>query len=164
MSSEDKIASFSKKVVESKTQVNSQDNEEWGVKIYVDLKRRKCRISKTKPEIQEEELSQDQRNKKLSEYIEKSFGWMSKQAQETKLSEIPPKESNQKKSSGVNHTVHTAESVGKALVLDSTYLVSKEEREDFTRVVRCLGEEYKSKGLEFECTGPKPPHNFLSTR
>ena len=155
MSSEDKIASFSKKVVESKTQVNSQDNEEWGVKIYVDLKRRKCRISKTKPEIQEEELSQDQRNKKLSEYIEKSFGWMSKQAQEAKLNEIPAKESNQKKSAG---------SIGKAMVLDSTYLVSKEDREHFTRVVRCLGEEYKSKGLEFQCTGPKPPHNFLSTQ
>jgi hypothetical protein len=48
------------------------------------------------------------------------------------------------------------------MVLDSTYLVSKKERENFARVVRFLEEEYKSEGLEFECIGSKPPYNFLS--
>jgi len=132
-----------------------KDKEEWKVKIYVDLKRRKYCISKTNPESKEEALIQDELNKKLNEYKQKSFGWMSKQALEAKLNEIPRKESNQKKS---------AESIGKALVLNSTYLVSKDDRENFTRVVRCLGEEYKSKGLEFECTGPDPPCSFSSAR
>ena len=141
-----------------------EDKEEWGVKIYADLKRMKDCISKTNPGAKEEQLVQDELNKKLNEYKQKSFGWMSKQASEAKLNEIPCKESNQKKSAGVNHTVHTAGSIGKAMLLDSTYLVSKEDREDFTRVIRCLGEEYKSKGLEFECTGPKPPYDFLSTQ
>ena len=129
------------------------DKEEWKVKIYADLKRMKDCVSKTNPGAKEEQLVQDELNKKLNHYKQKSFGWISKQAQESELNEIPAKESNQKKSAG---------SIGKAMVLDSTYLVSKEDSEDFTRVIRCLGEEYKSRGLEFECTGPKPPHDFLS--
>ncbi len=140
------------------------DKEEWKVKIYVDLKQMKDCVSKTNPGAKEEQLVQDELNKKLNEHKQKSFGWMSKQACETKLDEIPPKESNQEKSAGVNHTVHTAQSIGKAMVLNSTYLVCKEDSENFTRVVKLLGEDYRSKGLEFECTGPKPPYNFLSVK
>lgn len=117
-----------------------EDKEEWVVKIYADLKRMKDCISKTNPGTKEEKLVQDELNKQLNEYKEKSFGWMKKQAEEAKLNEIPPQESNQRKSAG---------SVGKAIVLDSTYLVSKKEKENFARVVKFLEEEYKSKGLEF---------------
>ena len=123
-----------------------EDKEEWKVTIYVDLKRRMHRISKTNPETKEGALIQDVVNGKLNEYKDKIFAWLSKQAQEAKLNEISPKESIQKE---------------KAVLLSSTYLVSKEKREDFTRVIRCLGEEYKNKGLEFKCTGPKPPYDFF---
>jgi hypothetical protein len=122
------------------------DKEEWKVKIYVDLKRRKYYISKPGPDTKERTLIQDELNKKLNEYKEKSFGWMSKQALRAKLNGISPKESMQKK---------------RTIILNSTYLVSKENREDFSRVVRCLGEEYKRKGLEFKCTGPKPFYDFF---
>jgi len=132
-----------------------KDKEEWKVKIYVDLKRMKDCVSKTNPETKEEELVQDQLNKTLNEYKQKSFGWLRKQTQDAKLNEIPHKELNQKKS---------AESTGKAMILDSIYLVPKEKREDFIRVVRFLGEDYKEKGLEFECTGPDPPCSFSSAR
>jgi|GEM_PF-2260458 len=132
-----------------------RDKEEWKVKIYVDFKRMKDFVSKTNAETKEEELVQDELNKKLHECTQKSFRWLRKQTQDAKLNEIPPKELNQKKS---------AESIGKAMVLDSIYLVSKERREDFIRVVRFLEEDYKEKGLEFECTGPKPPYNFLSVK
>jgi hypothetical protein len=117
-----------------------EDKEEWVVKIYADLKRMRDCISKTNPGTKKEELLRNELNKKLNEYKQKSFGWMKKQAEEAKLNEIPPEESNQRKSAG---------SVGKAMVLDSTYLVSKKERENFARVVRFLEEEYKSEGLEF---------------
>jgi oligoribonuclease NrnB/cAMP/cGMP phosphodiesterase (DHH superfamily) len=132
-----------------------KDKEEWEVKIYADLKRIKDYVSKTNLETKRGELVQDELNKKLNEYKQKNFEWMRKQAQDAKLNEIPHKESNQKKSAG---------SIEKAMVLNSTYLVSKEKREDFTRVVRFLEEDYKEKGLEFECTGPKPPYNFLSVK
>lgn len=159
----EKVLAFQKirgEMMKNREQVSQQlptalrDKEEWRVRIYLDLKRKYC-ISKTSPESKEGALIQDELNKKLNEYKQKSFGWISKQAQKAKLNEIPPKESNQKKS---------AESIGKALILNSTYLVSKEDSEDFTRVIRCLGEEYKSRGLEFECTGPEPPHSFSSAK
>lgn len=126
-----------------------EDKEEWEVKIYADLKRMKDYIFRTNPRTKEKELAQEKLNKKLNEYKQISFGWMSKQAQEAKLNKILSKESNQKK---------------KDMVLNSIYLVSKERREDFTRVIRFLKKEYKSKGLEFECTGPKQPYNFLSVK
>jgi len=130
-----------------------EDKEEWVVKIYADLKRMRDYISKTNAGTKEEELLQTELNKKLNEYKQKSFGWIKKQAEEAKLNEIPPQESNERESAG---------SIGKAMVLDSTYLVSKKERENFARVVKFLEEEYKSEGLEFECIGSKPPCNFSS--
>ncbi|MCJ7578852.1 MAG: GvpL/GvpF family gas vesicle protein [candidate division Zixibacteria bacterium] len=111
-----------------------EDKEEWVVKIYADLERMRDCISKTNPETKEEELLQNELNKKLNEYKQKSFEWMKKQAEEAQLNEIPPKESKQRE---------------KTIVLDSTYLVSKKEKENFSRVVKFLEEEYKSKGLEF---------------
>jgi hypothetical protein len=106
-------------------------------------------ISKTNPEKKEEELIENELNKKVNEYKQKSFGWMKKQAEDAKLNETSPKESNQKK---------------KDIVLYSIYLISKEKRENFIRVIRFLNEEHKSKGLEFECIGPKLPYSFLSVK
>jgi len=124
-----------------------EDKEKWEVKIYADLRQMKDCISKTNPGAKEEQSVQDELNKKLNEYKEKSYGWMSKQALDAKLNEIPPQEPNRRK---------------KALILKSTFLVLKESRENFNRVVRCIGKEYKSKGLDFECTGPEPPDNLLA--
>ena len=123
-----------------------EDKEKWEVKIYADLRRMKDCISRTNPGAKEEQSVQDELDNKLHEYKEKSFGWMSKQALDGRLKEIPPQEPNRRK---------------KALILKSTFLVSKESRENFTRVVRCIGKEYKNKGLDFECIGPKPPYDFL---
>lgn len=125
----------------------SKCKEKWEVKIYADLKRMKDCLSQTYPETKEEELFQEELNKKLHEYKEKSFGWISKQAQGTQLNEVPPLETKRMK---------------KALILKSTFWVLKESRENFSRVVRCIGKEYKSKGLDFECIGPEPPDNLLA--
>ncbi|MFH1336325.1 MAG: GvpL/GvpF family gas vesicle protein [Candidatus Zixiibacteriota bacterium] len=118
----------------------AKDREEWEVKIYVDFKRMKDYLSQTCPEKKEEELFPEVLNKKLHEYKEKSFGWISKQALETKLNEVPPLKTK---------------SMKKALILKSTFLVSKDSSDNFTRVAKCLGEEYKSKGLDIECIGPR---------
>ena len=126
-----------------------EGKEEWTVKIYANLKRMRDYISKNNTRLEEEKLIQDKLNRKLNESKQKTFGWMKKQAEEARLDETLPKESNQKK---------------KTMVLNSTYLVSKEDREDFARVVRFLEKEYKSMGLSFESTGPKVPNNFLSAK
>lgn len=122
-----------------------EDKEEWEVKIYVDLKTMRDWTSKSNPKTKDE-LVQNQVEEKLNEYKQKCFGWLKKQAQEAKLNKILPKDSDQRKQD---------------MILNSVYLVSKEHKENFTRVVGFLEQEYKSKGLEFECTGPKPPYNFL---
>ncbi|MDP3023954.1 MAG: GvpL/GvpF family gas vesicle protein [candidate division Zixibacteria bacterium] len=132
-----------------------EGKEEWKVKIYANLKRMREYISKNNTRLEEEKLIQDKLHRKLNESKQKTFGWMKKQAEEARLDEILPQESNQKKSAG---------SIGKTMVLNSTYLVSKEDRENFARVVRFLEKEYKSMGLSFESTGPKVPYNFLSAK
>lgn len=124
-----------------------EDKEKWEVKIFADLRRMKDCTSKTNPKAKEEQSVREELNKKLNEYKQKSFGWMCKQALDAKLNEIPPQEPNRRK---------------KALILKSTFLVLKESRENFTKVVKCIGKEYKSKGLDFECTGPEPSGNLLA--
>jgi uncharacterized protein YwlG (UPF0340 family) len=126
-----------------------EDKEEWEVKIYVALDRMKDWVFEANPGTKGEELVPEELNKKLNEYIQKSFGWMKKQACEAKSNRIFLKVSDQKK---------------KKMVLDSVYLVPKEHRENFIRVLRFLEEEYKDKGLEFEWTGPKLLYNFLSVK
>ncbi len=120
--------------------IETQDKEEWELKIYVDIKRMKDYLSQTCPETYEEELFQEILKKKLREYKDKSFGWISKQALGTKLEKVPPLKTK---------------SMKKALILKSTFIVLKDSRDDFTRVAKCLGEEYKSKGLDFECIRPE---------
>jgi len=122
------------------------DKEKWEVEIYADFKRIEDAMSQTDSGTKEKQLVQEELNQKLNEYKQKSFGWMSKQALDARLNEIPPQNPIRRK---------------KALILKSTFLVLRESRENFTRVTKCLGEEYKSKGLDFECIGPKPPYDFL---
>jgi hypothetical protein len=122
------------------------EKEKWEVKIYADFRRMKDYIPRTNPKAKGEQSVQDELNAKLIEYKQKSFGWMSQQALDARLNQIPPLEPNRGK---------------KALILKSTFLVLKESRENFTTVAKCLGEEYKSRGLDFECIGPKPPYDFL---
>jgi len=126
-----------------------EDKEKWEVRIYVDLDRMKDWEFEANPGTKGEELVPEELNKKLNEYIQKSFGWMKKQACEAKSNRIFLKVSDQKK---------------KEMVLDSVYLVPKEHRENFIRVLRFLEEEYKDKGLEFEWIGPKLPYSFLSVK
>ncbi|MGB8657693.1 MAG: GvpL/GvpF family gas vesicle protein [Candidatus Zixiibacteriota bacterium] len=123
------------------------DKEKWEVKIYADFRRMKDCISKTKPEAKQEQSVQEELNKRLAEYKQTSFGWMCKQALDAKLDEIPLQEPDRRR---------------KALILKSTFWVLKESRDNFTRVVRCIWKEYKSKGMDFECTGPQPPDDLLA--
>lgn len=50
------------------------------------------------------------------------------------------------------------------MVLNSSYLISKQDAENIALVVRMLEREYKDKGLEFECIDSKPSYDFLLPR
>lgn len=123
-----------------------EDKEKWEVEIYADFKRIEDAMSKTDSGTKEKQLVQEELNQKLNEYKQKSFGWMSKQALDARLKPISSQEPNRRK---------------KALILKATFLVLKESRENFARVVRCIGKEYKGKGLDFECVEPKSSCDFL---
>ncbi len=123
-----------------------EDNEEWQVEIYADLKQIMDSISTTIRGTKGERLFQAELDSKLDDYKEKSFGWMVKQAQKAQLNEVLCREPDQKRQD---------------MILSSTYLVSKDAREDFTTVVKFLEKEYENKGLIFECTGPRVPNDSL---
>lgn len=123
-----------------------EDNEEWQVEIYADPKQIMDSISTTIRGTKGERLLQAELDRKLDDYKEKSFGWMVKQAQRAQLNEVLCREPDQKRQD---------------MILSSTYLVSREQREDFRRVVRLLAKEYRSKGLVFECTGPRVPNDSV---
>ena len=123
-----------------------EDNEEWQVEIYADLKQIMDSISTTIRGTKGERLFQAELDSKLDEYREKSFGWMVKQAQKAQLNEVLCREPDQKRQD---------------MILSSTYLVSKDAREDFTTVVKFLEKEYENKGLVFECTGPRVPNDSV---
>ncbi|TET70063.1 MAG: hypothetical protein E3J45_00725 [Candidatus Zixiibacteriota bacterium] len=123
-----------------------EDNEEWQVEIYADLKQIMDSISATIRGTKAERLLQVELDSKLDEYKEKSFGWMVKQAQKAQLNEVLCREPDQNR---------------KDMILSSTYLVSKDAREDFTTVVKFLEKEYENKGLVFECTGPRVPNDSV---
>jgi hypothetical protein len=123
-----------------------EDNEEWQVEIYADLKRIMDSISTTIRGTKGERLLQAELDSKLDEYKEKSFGWMVKQGQRAQLNEVLCREPGQQRQD---------------MILSSTYLVSREQREDFKTVVSLLAKEYRSKGLVFECTGPGVPNDSV---
>ncbi|KPJ49104.1 MAG: hypothetical protein AMJ41_03595 [candidate division Zixibacteria bacterium DG_27] len=123
-----------------------EDQEEWQVEVYANLKRVSDWIAESIPGPKGERLLQVELDRKLDEYKEKSFGWMVKQAQKAQLNEVLCGQPDQK---------------GQDMILSSTYLVSREQREDFRTVVRLLAKEYRSKGLVFECTGPRVPNDSV---
>jgi hypothetical protein len=123
-----------------------EDKEEWRVEVYADLEGVTASIAETIPGPTKERLLQVELDRKLEEYKEKSFGWMVKQAEKAQLNEVLCREPDQKRQD---------------MILSSTYLVSREEREDFKTVVRLLAKEYRNKGLVFECTGPRVPDDSV---
>jgi hypothetical protein len=123
-----------------------EDNEEWQVEVYADPKQIMDSISATIRGAKGERLLQVELDRKLEECKEKSFGWMVKQAQRAQLNEVLCREPDQQRQD---------------MILSSTYLVSREQREDFKTVVRLLAKEYRNKGLVFECTGPRVPNDSV---
>ncbi len=50
------------------------------------------------------------------------------------------------------------------MLLNAAFLVNKSSENDFRSAVETLIERYRPSGLEFLCTGPWPPFNFVNIR
>lgn len=141
--------------------------EEWGLKIYCDLKRFKDILEKEDERIKEkedeitsasegkayllkkkkDELIEDIISKKISEYTQDCFERLKRTSLDAKINKILPKEVTEKKED---------------MVLNVAFFINKKRVKEFDNILQYLKAKYSDKGLIFDCTGPWPPYNFCS--
>ncbi len=142
-----------------------ENKEEWGVKIYCDIKKLKVFYINDEPEILEienqinksslgkvfflkrkkAELLAQAVNRKINEYGQESFDLLKELSFEARINKLLPKQVTERKDD---------------MVLNSTFLVEKDEVGDFINMVDMLRVHHKNKGFFIDCTGPWPPYNF----
>src|SRR3989338_586931 len=114
---------------------NLKNKEEWGVKIYCDIEKKK------------EELMKEAVNKRINEYGQESFELFKILSYEARINKLLPKEVTEKEDD---------------MVLNSAFLVDKDKVSEFIHAVDDLKTKYNDKGLNLDCTGPWPPYNFCN--
>ncbi len=139
--------------------------EEWGAKVYCDVKRLRNYIVREDEEIlktdreinssspgkafflrkKKEELLNTLVNKKLNEYGQAGFDRLREKSLEACINKLLPKEVTENKDE---------------MILNSSFLIDKNKVVDFLNIVDGLRTEYTGRGLFFDCTGPWPPYNF----
>jgi hypothetical protein len=142
-----------------------ENKEEWGVKIYCDTKKSKAFSINDEPEILEiedrinsssvgkafflkkkkNELLAQTINRKINEYGQESFDLLKDLSFEARINKLLPKEVTEREDE---------------MILNSVFLINKEEVDDFTSMVDTLKMHYENEGFYIYCTGPWPPYNF----
>ncbi|MBU2592775.1 GvpL/GvpF family gas vesicle protein [Patescibacteria group bacterium] len=146
--------------------------EEWGIKVYADSQKFKNYLTKSEPKLKvlaEKNLPAGRQGEKLSRgaaYLlgrkleedlkdkvtaqfnniaELIFREAKKYAFEAKLTKTLPKKLTGK---------------DKEMILNSAYLIEKDEVSNFNREIKKLKEKYERAGIGFEVSGPWPPYSF----
>jgi len=142
-----------------------KDKEEWGVKIYCDTNKLKESVINNEPEIlkiegeikssppgkafflekKKTELLAQEVNRKINEYSQESFQLLEELSFEARINKLLPKEVTEREDD---------------MVLNSAFLVGKNEVGDFINMVDTLKMHYENKGFFIDCTGSWPPYNF----
>ena len=142
-----------------------ENKEEWGVKIYCDTKKLKAFSINDEPEILEienqinsssvgkafflkkkkDELLAQTINRKINEYGQESFDLLKDLSFEARINKLLPKEVTEREDE---------------MILNSVFLINKDEVDDFTSMVDTLKMHYENEGFFIDCTGPWPPYNF----
>jgi len=145
---------------------NLTGKQEWTVKIYLNRRVFEKEVKKVSPVVQEKE-------KEIASLPEGTAYFMQKQIDEAVSKEgdralqgyIDSFFERIKKyaETGTKGKLLEKELTGKSLpmVLNAIFLVSEKKLEDFVKEINKLKEEYKSKGFNFEYSGPWPPYNFI---
>jgi len=148
---------------------NLEGKEEWGVKIYCDIKRLKAAVIKEEDGIlkideeinsslpgkayflkkKKEELIKDAASKKINKYGEACFEILKGLSIEARINKLLPKEVTEREDD---------------MVLNSAFLVDKTKVEEFIEATDNLRIKYNGEGFSFDCTGPWPPYNFCQRR
>ena len=84
-------------------------------------------------------------DKKLNEYALDSFEYLKKYSISTCINKLLSKEITEREES---------------MILNSVYLIDKNNVFDFVNIVESFKTKYRDNGLFFDCTGPWPPYNF----
>jgi len=142
-----------------------KNKEEWGVKIYCDTGKLKASVVNDNPEILEienqinssppgkafflekkkAELLAQSTNARINEYSQESFELLKELSFEARINKLLPREVTERADD---------------MVLNSAFLVGKDEVGDFINMVDTLKMHYENKGFFIDCTGPWPPYNF----
>jgi len=142
-----------------------ENKEEWGVKIYCDAEKLKTLSIKDEPEILEienkistsspgkafffkkkkTELLAQAANRKINESGQESFELLKELSFEARINKLLPREVTERADD---------------MVLNSAFLVGKDEVGDFINMVDTLKMHHENNGFFIDCTGPWPPYNF----
>jgi len=141
------------------------NKQEWGFKIYCDSEKLKASFSNDEAEIlkiedeiksssvgksyflkkKKDELIEKTLNERINECGQESFELLKELSFEAHINRLLPREVTEREDE---------------MVLNSAFLVDKEEVSDFHNMVDTLKMHYEGKGLLIDCTGPWPPYNF----
>ncbi len=145
--------------------------QEWGLKIYCNLEKLKGSFLSNQEKILEiedeiksssvgkgyflkkkkDQLIERMLNDKINECSQENFELLKELSFEARINRLLPKEVTEREDD---------------MVLNSAFLVDRDEVDDFQNMVDTLKVHYESKGFFIDCTGPWPPYNFcgLSNR
>lgn len=143
-----------------------KDKREWATKVYCNLQALKSALSKSSVKITEleeeistkpagtayflrkrtEDILSEEADRKMVEYAEEFYRKLEEYADDSRLSSLWSREM----------TGRDAD-----MILNVTYLVDMKKEKDFFGIFQSLKKKHDVDGLEFECTGPWPPYNFV---
>jgi len=139
--------------------------QEWGFKIYCNPEKLKAGFLSNQEEILEienevktssvgkgyflkkkkDQVLERMLNDKINECGQESFELLKELSFEACINRLLPKEVTEREDD---------------MVLNSAFLVDRDEVGDFKNMVDTLKMHYEGKGLLIDCTGPWPPYNF----
>jgi hypothetical protein len=139
--------------------------QEWGLKIYCNSEKLKTSFSNDEAEImkiedeiksssvgksyflkkKKDELIDKTLNEEISECGRESFELLKELSFEARINRLLPKEVTEREDN---------------MILNSAFLVDREEVGDFQNMIDTLKMHYEDKGFLIDCTGPWPPYNF----
>jgi hypothetical protein len=141
------------------------NKQEWGLKIYCNPEKLKASFSNDDSEVlkieneiksssvgrsyflkkKKDELIEKTLNEEINGCGQESFELLKELSFEARINRLLPKEVTEREDE---------------MVLNSAFLVDRDEVGDFQNMVDTLKMHYEGKGFLLDCTGPWPPYNF----
>lgn len=145
---------------------NLSRKQEWAVKVYLNRKTFEKEIKKVSPVVQKKEKEMSQLPEGVAYFMQRQIDEVvSKEADKVLRDYIKGFFEHLGKYTevGTKSKILQKELTGKSLpmTLNAIFLVAENNLENFIKEIDKLKKENKSKGFEFEYSGPWPPYNFV---